>query len=251
MLSPALQSFHDNVYVLTIPSVGDRHENSRQQLGEGNFEFVFGVDARNITKEELIDSGLYDEDLARLTDRHHRVPKLGAICASLGHRQIYQRILDSGDRRALIFEDDAYAFDVSEVEVTLALDNIPEDADLIYWARVGGRYAPLLGEVQKIIFHLRRGFGKETFNHRMIRNIYMRNVNDYFDVAAVNFAGHAYTVTRRAAEALLKWQTPVTLPPDLAIIHATLNRDIRSYVVRQQLFGQRSYDSNDPMESLV
>ncbi|MGH9945616.1 MAG: glycosyltransferase family 25 protein [Pyrinomonadaceae bacterium] len=251
MLSPSLKSFHDRIFVLTIPDELERQASIKRQLGAENFEFEFGLDGRAVSKDSFINDGIYDEAKAQLTDRHHRKLTLGNICCSLGHRQIYEKILDSNCKNALIFEDDAYALPASEEEISTALANIPYDADLVYWGWNGGRFRPRFGQMQQIIYHLRYWLGADNFNHTMIRNLYMRRCNEYFDKAAVNFLSHAYTVTRRAAEALLKWHTPVILSADIAMIHANLSGDIRSYVARKQLFGQRSIDASDEIESLT
>jgi len=60
MLSPASRSFHDKVYVLTTPAATERQRRVKEELGEGNFEFVFGFDKKDVSIDELAVSGIYD-----------------------------------------------------------------------------------------------------------------------------------------------------------------------------------------------
>ncbi len=251
MLSPVLRSFHDKAYVLTIASAAERQENVRQQLGEGNFEFVYGIDKETTSKDEFINAGIYDEVLARRVDPKDRVMTLGHICCALGHRMVYEKILESDCERALVFEDDVVDLAVAEEDVLLSLSSVPDDAELIYWGWSGGRFKPALGALQQAVFHARYAVGRYKLNHRMIRNLYMKPHNEHFDVSSVNFLLHAYTITRSAAETMVKWNTPIAYNSDHAAIHAILDGDIRAYVSKKQLFGQRSFDPDDPLESMT
>ncbi len=251
MLSPALKSFHDAVYVLTIPKAEDRQENVLAELGEGNYEFVYGADKRDGSFEQFVSDGTYDEDIARCTDRRNKAMTLGHICCSLGHRMIYEKFLDSGAERALIFEDDVVTLAVDEQVIAEMVANIPEDADLIYWGWEGGGHRPKWGGAKLAAYHMQHALGLLRYNHTMIRNLYSRPYDDHFDIAGKHFLAHSYTVNRKAAEALIKWNTPIKLNADNALMYAVMNGDVRGYLARTQLFGQRSADKNDPMATLT
>lgn len=250
MLYPALRDFHDSIYVLTIPSASDRHINVHQQLGEGNFEFVYGVDKNDVTKEELEANGIYDEQKAIDTDRSSKPMTLGHICCSLGHRMIYERFLDSNSQRCLIFEDDVVVNDMPAGAIEAALGNMPSDAELVYWGWRAGGYRPFYGGFKQQLYHLYHKLGFLKYDHTMIRNLYARPYNEHFDIAGKHFLAHAYTVTRRAAEVLIRWNTPIVLNADNALLYAVLSGDLRAYISKQQFFLQRSIDTADPMRSL-
>ncbi len=251
MLSPSLKSAHDRIYVLTIPAAEERRTNVIEQLGGGNFEFVCGIDKTTVTISDLIRSGTYNKELAVETDPKGREMTVGHICCAIGHRLIYQRMLDDGCERALIFEDDAVTLPVDDAEIETILANVPPDAELIQWGWTGGRFRPPFGAVQQAIFHIKYALGRYKLDHRMIRNLYMRPYNDHFHVGSVNFLAHAYSITRSAAETFIRWNTPIILNADHVLIHAALAGDVRAYVPRVQLFGQRSIDPDDPLESLT
>jgi GR25 family glycosyltransferase involved in LPS biosynthesis len=251
MLSPALKDYFERRYVLTIGSAVDRHANVRDQLGEGNFEFVTGVDKMEVSMDKMIADGIYDESLARKTDRRNKPMTLGHICCSLGHRMIYERFLESGAGRCLIFEDDVVVNPVSENIIESMIEMIPSDAELIYWGWEGGGYRPLFGGVKQMLYHFYHVLGFLKYDHTMIENLYSRPYNEHFDVAGKHFMTHAYSVSRSAAEALVRLQTPVKLNADNALMYAVLSGKIRAYVARPKLFVQRSADSSDPMTTLT
>ena len=251
MIHAPLLDFHDKAYVVTYAAAEERQRGVSQQLGPGTFEFVYGVDKSEVTKEDLIADGTYDEELAIRVDPKGRAMTLGHICCSIGHQLAYKKMLADGCERALIFEDDVTTIPVNDETVRAMLANIPPDAECIQWGWNGGRFKPSRGGFQQAIFHAKYALGHYKLNHRMIRNLYMRTYNDYFHVASVNFLAHAYTVTRRAAEAFIRWNTPINLNADHVLIHAILAGDVRGYVPVTQLFGQRSIDALDPLESLT
>lgn len=251
MLSPALKSFHDAVYVLTIPSAVERQEDVKRQLGEQDVEFVFGVDKNDVSKEEFVEKGIYDEAIAKKTDRRNKSMTLGHICCSLGHRMVYEKFLSSDAERALIFEDDVVVNDVPESVVANAVANIPPDSELIYWGWRGGGYSPWFGPAKQALYHLQHAFGLERYDHTMIRNLYSRPHNECFDIAGKHFLAHSYTVTRRAAEVLIKWNTPIKLNADNALMYAILSVDVKAYLSTNQIFGQRSADPTDPLKPLT
>jgi GR25 family glycosyltransferase involved in LPS biosynthesis len=251
MLSPALRSIHDAVYVVTVSSHIDRHENTIQELGQGNFEFVYGVDKHSVTKEQLIRDRIYDEERAKALDPKNRAMNLGQICCAHTNNEIYERMLKTGIERALIFEDDVTTYSFREDEMSAAIANIPDDAEIILWGWLGGRFRPSLGVIQQAIFHVKHVFGAYKFDHRMIRNVYMRPYNEHFDIGAVNYGTYAYTITRSGAEKLLSLNRPIVLNSDHATIIGALRGDVGMYVSRKQFFGNRSINIDDPVESLI
>lgn len=251
MLSPSLRSAFDRRYVLTIRSAADRHANVHEQLGDGNFELVYGVDRSDVTMEGFVADGTYDEMLARKTDRRNKPMTLGHICCSLGHRMIYETFLATDAERCLIFEDDVVVNDVPEETVEAMLSAMPADAELIYWGWEGGGYRPRLGRVKQMLYHAYHALGFLRYDHTMIRNLYARPFNEYFDIAGKHFMTHAYSVTRSAAESLIRLQTPIKLNADNALMYAVLSGEIRAYVAQPKLFDQRSADSSDPMTTLT
>jgi glycosyl transferase family 25 len=251
MLFAALKRSFDAVYVLTIPRAKDRQERVAETLGEGNFEFIFGVDGNGTTKEQLLSEGIYDEEKAREIDRSGRTMTVAEVCCALGHAKIYRKMLAEGHQKVLIFEDDVVRLPFSDAEVDQAVSDMPPDADLIYWGWKGGGYRPWYGRAKQMLYHLQHSLGLLKYDHVMIENLYSRPFNRSFDRAGKHFCAHAYSVNRRAAETLLEMNTPIVLNADNVMLYAVLQDRINAYLCRTPLFDQRSLDPNDPTPSLI
>lgn len=249
MLSPSLRSFHDKVYVLTTPGATERQAGVVDQLGRENFSFVYGVDKQTVTMDELILSGTYDPEAASRSK--DRVPMtLGEICCAAGHRMIYLRFLESAGERALIFEDDVFVKDTPEAEIARAIRKSPADAELIYWGWLG-KTLPWSRVLQQGIDHVRTTLGLIDVGRKQIRDRYMRRYNRYFYTAAWTYLAHAYSITRSGAEKVLELNTPIVLRADHVQLQPLFDGSLRGYAARTQLFGQRSIDDSDPMQSMT
>ena len=247
MLSRSLKKFHDAVFVITAPGFNDRQENARRELGEGNFEFIYGINKSTTSKVQLLSQGVYDEERAIALDRSGKPMSLGHICCSIGHRNVYQHIVENGIERALVFEDDVVANEVDETEVERIFKSFPADAELIYWGWKGGGYKPLFGSIKQALYHVQHAMGILKYDHTMICNLYAEPYNEYFDTAGKRLLGHAYTLTRSGAEQLIELNTPVVLNADNALLYAVLQDKVKAYVSKIKLFGQRSNDIEDPL----
>ena len=251
MLSPALQAFHDAVYVVTAPGFDQRQQHVREELGGGNFEFVFSLSKYDTSIESLTLNGTYDEAEAIRLDRSSKPMTLGHICCSLGHRRAYERFLATDGERCLIFEDDVIDLGVSESDIEAAITDAPSDADLIYWGWEGGGYRTAFGKVKQALYHVSYSLGTLKYNHTMIRNLYSRPFNAHFDRAGKHFLAHAYSVTRRGAEKLIEWNTPIRLNGDNCLLYAVLNGDVSAYIARKPLFGQGSAAKTGPLTTVT
>jgi GR25 family glycosyltransferase involved in LPS biosynthesis len=248
MLSPALRNFHDGVFVVTAPGFEDRQLHMRRVLGEGNFEFVLGINKSETSKEKLIADGSYDESRAIELDRSGKPMTLGHICCSISHANVYRHICKNNIKTALIFEDDAVAMAVDEATVEDIVAKVPDDAELIYWGWKSDAEPPHAG-LKKWLYKRQHDLGLLSYSHTMIDNLFPSDFNDHFYRAGKTFLAHSYTVTLEAARKLLEWNTPVVLNADNALMYAVLNGDVRAYLSKRQLFGQRSQVVGDQLHS--
>jgi len=249
MLSPALRNFHDGVFVVTAPGFEERQESVCRELGEGNFEFIFGINRNSTSKEELTAQGIYDEARAIKLDRSSKPMSLGHVCCSIGHANVYRHMIKNGIERALIFEDDVITLPVDEATIEASISNSPQDAELIYWGWKGNLGPPVHASLKKWLYKRQNDLGLLKYSHTMIDNLYPSEFNDHFLVAGKTFLTHAYTVTLSAAKKLLNWNTPIALNSDNALMYAVLSGDVRAYVSKEQFFGQRSQSGDDPISS--
>lgn len=249
MLSRKFIDAHDAVFVVTAPGFVERQDHVRRELGDGRFEFVIRPDFGPATKDDLIGQGIYDEERAVQLHRQRASITLGHIMCSLAHVTAYQRIVETGIDRALIFEDDVVILPVSDDDVASAVDAIPDEAELIYWGWWGYTRSPWYAGMKKWLYRRQHSLGFHPYSHTMINNLYPSDHNEHFLRMGKAFCTHAYTVTRTAAERLLELNTPVVLNADHALINAVLSETIRGYASKKRFFWQRSLDENDPMAS--
>ena len=251
MIFKRLHDHHDHRYVLTTEKNADRQENLKKELKDWDLELFFGVDKNTVSKEQFEKDGIYDDELARKTDRSGKPMTTGHICCSLGHRYIYEDFLKSDRERIIVFEDDVLAIPGAESALDETLDAIPEDAEMIYWGWEGLAKPPRIAPLKQALYHLQHSLGVLSYNHTMIDNLYPRPFNDHFSIAGKHFCAHAYTLTRSGAEKLIKWQTPIILNADNAIMYAILNGDLKAYISHTQFFSQASLDEASTIKSLT
>jgi GR25 family glycosyltransferase involved in LPS biosynthesis len=251
MLSEALRKYHDAVFVVTAPGFDDRQASATQELGEGNFEFIYGINKSTTSKTELAEQGLYDESRAIEIDRSSKPMTLGGVCCSIAHTNAYRYMLENDIGRALIFEDDVSVFPIPEDQIANILKSLPDDNQLVYWGWSGTARRPPLAAVKQGMYKLQHSIGVLKYNPTMIDNLYPSDLNEHFMVAGKHFGAYAYSVTNEAAKVLLEWNMPVVLNADNALMYAVLNGDLRGYVSRGKLFGEHSQGSPGPIESLV
>lgn len=236
----ALHDLYDNRYVLFLPRFADRMEVFRRDLAGWDIEFFEGLDSSDLSMQQFIADGTYDEDLARRLDRRNKPMTLDTVCCSLGHKGIYEDMLSKGYERVMIFEDDVFAFPEMEEYLPAMLEQIPEDADLIYWGWLGYSKAPRFASITKAIYHLQHAAGLLRYDHTMIGNLYPKPYNDHFKIAGKQFCTHAYSVNRKAAELLVDMQTPVAYNADNLLMNAVMKGRLNSYIAIPLLFGQTS-----------
>lgn len=249
MLSSSIKKAHDAVFVVTAEGFEERQAMMENELGKENFEFVFGIHKSTTSKEEMIARGLYDEEKAKRYDRAGKAMPLGHICCSIAHLNAYRAMLERGIERALIFEDDAVLAGIGEEKISQIVADIPSDAGLIYWGWRAITKAPFHAPVKKWIYKRQHELGFLPYTHTMIDNLYAKDHSEHFMRAGKTFLAHAYTITNQAARTLLRWNHPVILNADNAIMYAVMNGDIKAYLSKTHLFFQRSIDDDDPLRS--
>lgn len=152
--------------------------------------------------------------------------------------------------RALIFEDDVTVSPIDETEVLQILANRPDDAELIYWGWKADAEPPH-SRWKKWFYKRQHDLGLLTYTHTMIDNLFPQEFNECFLVAGKTFYAHAYSLTQSAAKILLEINSPVVLNADNAMMHGVLSGDIKAYLSKTQLFGQRSHLDSAAMPSLT
>jgi glycosyl transferase family 25 len=91
------------IFVITLKDAQDRQRHIRAIFSDTkvSFEFVFGIDGRKLSNEEI--TAVYDGEKSKRLEKELGPGEIGC---TLSHRHIYSILIENNIERALIFEDD-------------------------------------------------------------------------------------------------------------------------------------------------
>jgi glycosyl transferase family 25 len=233
-----LNSFFDNIYVITLERATDRHAHIRTELQGLNYQLFHGRDKHNFTIEELKQNGIYDEDLARQHHRYGKPMQEGQIGCSWSHAEVYRDVVTNGYKSVLILEDDIV---INKKEAPLfekIIRELPKDWELLYFGFAEREAAPSGLFFKKIFYHLLRVFRAIRFSHTTINHLYPRKVTAHFYEAGYHDCTHAYAITGAAAKKLLHLQQPISFIADNLLAHAVTNRVVKGYIMQPKMINQ-------------
>jgi glycosyl transferase family 25 len=243
-----LNEYFDRIYVLTIAPAEKRREHFSSDMAGLDFHFFYGVDRRSLDINELIASGVYDEEKARTTQRYKKSLTPSEIACAWGHRNIYEDMIKNQIEKAMIFEDDAFPVTDNMRLLPEMLANLPSDWDLFYLDyNKNEKRVPL----KRSLYHLQRFLGLFRMDHTLISGLFPKKVNRYWQKAGFHDYTDAYAVTRKAAERLIRLQTPFSMTADNLLANASARSQINSYIATPKLFSQKSVGDFSSIESLI
>jgi len=217
----ALAEYFDAVWVLTIPRNTQRQDHIRGQLAGLPFEFFHGVDGKTLT----FDDPRINQADAEAKARRRLV--INEYACTMSHLVMYQKMVDEGLGRVLIFEDDAF-FDTRRARwVAPLLRQLPSDWELLY---LGYRD----GELRGLLWELKEWFGWK----RPAGAVASRTVHKGLRTAAGHDFTHAYAVTLDGAKKLLDGAYPVRHTADGLLEEKVLAQQIRAYATVPKIFIQ-------------
>jgi len=231
-----LNQYYDKIYVLSVASAADRREQFNQHFEGLNYSFFYGADKNKFTINEVLEKGIFSEELTR---RHHRFSKTmkhGEIACSWSHRMMYEDMLTNNYNRILIFEDDALPDPEMIKKIPSILEEIPDDCELLMWGwDKNGTTSPFTG-FKQFIYHIQHHIGKLKWSDHTIRNIYARPFSRHLKKAGFHDYTYAYAVNRAAAEKLIKMQTPIQYIADNLLAYAATNGIVNGYITWPRVF---------------
>ena len=246
-----LNQYYDHIYVLTLERAKNRQQKIQESLKGLNYEFWMGKDKAHFDVETLKQQGIYDEAGARKIHRYNKPMNAGQIGCSWSHRCIYEDIIAKGYQRALIFEDDALPNPEALLHTQQILDELPADADLLFWG-YGDQYPPgSFSRFKQIAYHVQHALGLLKWNHKMIAHLYPKPFSEHLFTAGFHDFTYAYAVTRAGAEKLLQLQTPVKYIADNLLAWACTNGWVKGYITRNKVFLHDELPDGTPRDSFI
>jgi len=174
-----------------------------------------------------------DENIEKHVSTYYKYfgPK-GAIGCALSHMKTWRTFLETDDEYAIIFEDDVVLEDDFINKLNLAMTHVPSSFDILYLGCMGCNNEQSINIIKWAMMI-------------MVKPVEPKIINDYISVPSVSFATHAYVLSRKGAETLLK-EIDGNLNNHIDISMQQLASDgkIETYVSTPRIAYQTSTDNS-------
>lgn len=246
-----LNDYYDKIYVLSVQAAEDRRNLFAKRFAGLDYSFFYGADKNNFTANELIEKNIYSVEL---TQKHHRYSKemlLGEIACAWSHRMIYEDMIRNNYKRIFIFEDDAVPnFEVLK-NISLIIEEIPQDCELLMWGWSKNGKRTFLTALKQGLYHLQSGIGLLKWDATTIKNLFARSYSANIKKAGFHDFTYAYAVTRIGAEKLLQMQTPLQYVADNLLAYACTKEMVKGYIVYPTAFLHDSLADGTARDSYI
>jgi glycosyl transferase family 25 len=232
----SLNGFYDHIYVVSVRAAVERRIRFDQRFQGLNYDYFFGADKDTFTIEKLESDGIFNESQARKRHRFGKTMRPGEIACSWSHRMIYEDMLKNEYERVLILEDDAVPDEITLAQLKQALEELPKDAELVYWGWGKNGVRDISGWWKQLVYHIQHAVGFLKWNHRIIQNLYARPFNAYFKKAGFHDFTYAYAISRTGAKKLIRMQTPIQYIADNLLAHAATEEQVVAYTAWPKYF---------------
>jgi GR25 family glycosyltransferase involved in LPS biosynthesis len=206
-------------YVLYIPK---RYDYIKNVMNKVNIipNFIRGPKKDKLIYDKLVLENLVSQswlDDSKAKKKYVKPINKGRIACHLGHAKILTKFLKSGQKYALIFEDDLnISIDKQEFRSKLQniLSNIPEDAEIVYLSYC-------FEVCQKL-----------------------KKINNIFSKAYRPLCRHMYLVSREGANKILRETFPMHSSGDRMIGMLIKNKILNGYVVNHDFLNINQFREN-------
>lgn len=227
------------VFVISRKGPHARKAEMERLLGQAGIahEFFDATMGAELDAAEL--ARVYDEQGAlnhRTLSRKLHPSNIGSC---LSHRSVWREVLRRQLTSALVLEDDAQPAAGREEYLPQAFKELPTDWDLLYLGIRGHRFPPLLFEAKRRFLlplaRLLRG-GQYRFSTAEAARLYLRPFSVHLCRAGYHQGAHAYAVSAKGAEMLLRHLGRVTAPIDAEIGTLIVEGKLNAFAMREDLF---------------
>lgn len=219
-----INDYFDKVYVLSLRRSHDRHKTLKNTLNGLDYEIHWGVDAKELKFEELVEKEVYHPYITKLLKKKKgekvKNMSLPQIACSMSHGNILKDVIDNGYDNALILEDDIIIEGKDVEHLKYSLDELPENWDLLYLGHHGANSNPskllkvqirILYTIAKLSqrFERLRVLDPNVIKHWIPRT-YSKNLNN----SGHHHGTYAYAISAKGAQKILKYREPTTMKID-------------------------------------
>lgn len=234
--------------MLTIPQSGERRAAFEMTMKGLNFRFFYGVERQSLLSDPQQLLSIYNDIIAKSNQRYGKSMTAGEIACALGHRKIYEDIIENNIAKALVFEDDVFPLSENSDQLPSILNTLPGDWEVLFFD-YDKNEKPV--PFKRTVYHVQHLLGFLKWNHTIIKNLFPRDVNQYWKTAGYHDFADAYAITNDAARKLIELQTPLTTVADNLLANAVTKEHLKGYISVPKLFAQRSAGEFKTIETLV
>lgn len=240
-ISKYLGQYFDKIFVVSVPRFADRHERVKQTLEGLSFEFFWGADKLALDYDTAKKNGTYDEQKAIKLQRQGKALNLGEIACSLSHRMVYEEMIKNNWKKVLILEDDVLPVAENLAELTAALNELPNDWELVYLGYLKHEKVTAGLKAKQFFYKILSAFGLMAWSYKMVSNLLPKPFSPHLKKAGFHDCTHAYAVTAEAAKKLLAAQTPVVYRADDLLSATIMKGELKAYVTEPKFFDQEIF----------
>lgn len=234
-----INNYFDHVYVLTLEGAEDRQGPLEEVLEGLRWEFFYGTNKHDLDLQELMEQGLYDDKKHRATKRTRRSMSIGEIACAMSHRDICQNVVDNGYKRVLILEDDVLPIYENLRKFKSAIDELPEDWELLMLGYYGEKLPTLKYRIQTsvyMLYHYLHLFNWHKVGVEVIRKTCLSYYGQHLYTLGKMLGGHAYAVSNEGARKFVNFQKPIIIQADRVFNYYDDTSSRKAFAVRDKLF---------------
>ena len=206
----SLNQYFEQIYVITLPQRKTYIQNIMRKINLNCFYYPAFL-KKNINKQELIKSGFLSPQF-KINE--------GQIACHLSHILVLKKFLKSNFRNCLIFEDDLKIPQVSSSLLDVTMSMIPRNYDIIYLGRCWDSC-------------------KKT-----------THLNNYVVKCHAPQCRHAYGVSRKGAEKIIRLTQPLINAGDATISKYIQTGQIIAYAPTKSFFFQNRQQLGSNLNNL-
>lgn len=240
-ISKKLEQYFDKIFIVSVPRFADRHEKVKQSLAGLQFDFFWGADKQALNYDTAKTDGTYNEQKARKLQRQGKALNLGEIACSLSHRMVYAEMIKNNWKKVLILEDDVLPLSENLEQLPVALDELPDDWELVYLGYLKHEKVTTGLKVKQFFYKIQSTLGLMAWSYKMVSNLLPRPFSAHLKKAGFHDCTHAYAVTLSAAEKLLAIQTPVVYRADDLLSATIMKGELKAFVTEPKFFDQEIF----------
>lgn len=236
-----ISSLIDKIFVLTIERNQDRHPNVRSIFKDLDFEFWYGLDAKETfvtakyvcdIEDEFFDSNNIDKNyVCRLT--------LGQFGAYYSIKRMINYFSEKNMSAVVSFEDDIKALRTDWKDILMkAMNELPTNWDLLL---LGYNYDGSIYKLnynRKFRFIIKKYYWIKQFLFKKSIPKSPVRFSRHLDISGFSMGGHAYCVSRKGAHLLNEYLTPMRASGDILFSELILEHKINAFSVYPCLFAQ-------------